>query len=296
MSRCRTLLLACLMVVIGGCDGPNELAEPNSSTRPDLLFELPLEAGSKKNLRLPSGDRPSAMASTSALSEPCEDPMDPECSTDDMTDAEILQAWPAQILTMWSTGSLTSTYAHSNGYTRFIGTDGEMQTTMQMYYLGNLIATPSDNDSYVNTVWDDVREALGACSASESPPDPPGCPHEMQTEVEAYVGRPCGNRIVISSKHRAYDIWLGHVWSDTRWQNSPAVTRSQPPCPPEDEPEDPPLECDDPSSCEDDGGSGGSGGGGSDTCEWYTCETWYWYNPDTGEIYEIIGTWCYCSG
>lgn len=156
----------------------------------------------------------------------------------------------------------------------------------------------TDHDEYETTLLDILREGFGHCGAG-------GCEYEMNTRIQASLGRTCGNSIRVTSKTKASNILRGFLIATTGWQNSNAATASQESCPPDEEEEEDtwcepvdeepaPGDGGEPGPAPCDGGPG-SGGGGSGVCSTYTCETWFWYDPDTDEILEIIGTWCWCS-
>ncbi|HEX7052035.1 MAG TPA: hypothetical protein VF188_17640 [Longimicrobiales bacterium] len=176
---------------------------------------------------------------------------------------------------------------------------------MKLYYLGDIMAQLKDDDNYEVTIWDNVADALGNCGYSfYSPENPPGCPHKMDTHVQVGLGRECGHKITATSEHTAEDRFQGILFSRDV-DNSAAPERNQTACPPDDDGDDDDnggdgSTCIDPTQpgCDDTGGGGtggGAGGSGDEGCQQYTCITWFWYDPVTGEVLEIIRTECYCS-
>lgn len=151
------------------------------------------------------------------------------------------------------------------------------------------------NDDKTMSTFGYLYRNIGGCLNSNKESDVtkfPNCRPRLDTYLSIKVGRTCGNSIIVTSKHRASTYLVGELISTTGWVNSDPVSTRQPHCP-----DDPPPSNDcgqeeapvDGEPCESNGGDGGG------SCEWYTCVTWYWYDAETGEILEIIGTYCYCS-
>lgn len=149
MRRCTWVLFTWIMaIVIGGCDNRSSPAEPLNPSR-DLDFVLPFEAGR------PSPNQPAprtAMLSAAVNSlDNCDTQIikDPECYNEperELTDREIANLWPSEIVDMGSQGSVTHDRAIGSGWTDYIGTRGEMKTEVQFYYLDEYMQSRYDDD------------------------------------------------------------------------------------------------------------------------------------------------------
>lgn len=271
MQRVSILLSVAVFALLSACDTSSKLA---SVAQPrDLDFTFPSLA--------PHPVEPPATVR----------PRLGEGVTTTMSDEDFLNNNPPVILEKRTGTTLTSTVASASGYTKFTGTVGHMETNMDWYFQGEHKERLPDTDDFHYDALDAVNVAMGWCGSNAAYP---GCPHEMGTTVAPiYLPRDCDSRISASSTHRVENFFHGILWGQPVEQTSLGPTKSQPAC----QTEEP-----DPSAGGSSGGGDASDTGGGDEpssttyqpCEVW-CSIWYWYDPDTGAIEDILSVDCWCA-
>lgn len=177
----------------------------------------------------------------------------------------------------------------------FTGTRGDIEMILDAKFEGHHRHRLDGYGEYGHSAWDWISESLGYCSSY--PESINGqlvvCPHEVTASINSItLGDSCGWSGAANSVHGAWMIVKDWTFSSAKAPSSDSKTQR---------------------SCSDDDGVSDSGPSGSDglvetrddgsdpagigdpTCKTYECGTWYWYNPDTGEIYNTIYTSCACT-